>query len=79
MTEDGAVGWHHRLKEHESEQTLGDGDAQGGLAGCCERAQREGRDCKTEPQPVLSETLTSQIPHKEKKREDSTDVQEDQA
>ena len=79
MTQNEIVGWHHRLNEHEFEQMLGDGDGQGGLAGCREWAQREGCDCKTEPQPVLSETLTSQIPHKEKKREDSTDVQEDQA
>ena len=28
------VGWHHRLNEHEFEQTPGDGDGQGGLA-CC--------------------------------------------
>ena len=28
------VGWHHRLKGHESEQALGVGDGQGGLA-CC--------------------------------------------
>ena len=28
------VGWHHRLDGHESEQTLGVGDGQGGL-GCC--------------------------------------------
>ena len=31
MTEDEIVGWHHRLNEHESVQTLGDGDGQGGL------------------------------------------------
>ena len=28
------VGWHHRLDEHEFEQTLGVGDVQGSLA-CC--------------------------------------------
>ena len=28
------VGWHHRLNGHESEQALGIGDGQGGLA-CC--------------------------------------------
>ena len=33
-TEDEMVGWHHRLDGHESEQTLGVGDGQGGLA-CC--------------------------------------------
>ena len=33
-TEDEMVGWHHRLNGHESEQTPGVGDGQGGLA-CC--------------------------------------------
>ena len=28
------VGWHHRLNGHEFEQTLGDGEGQGGLE-CC--------------------------------------------
>ena len=28
------VGWHHRLNQHESEQTLGDSEGQGSLA-CC--------------------------------------------
>ena len=34
MTEDGTVGWHHRLNGHESEQTQGDGEGQGSPA-CC--------------------------------------------
>ena len=34
MTEDDMVGWHHQLNEHESEQTSGVGDGQGGLV-CC--------------------------------------------
>ena len=34
MTEDEMVGWHHRLKEHEFEQTPGAGDGQGSLV-CC--------------------------------------------
>ena len=33
-TEDEIVGWHHRLKEQEFEQTLGDSEGQGSLA-CC--------------------------------------------
>ena len=33
-TEDEMVGWHHQLDGHESEQALGVGDGQGGLA-CC--------------------------------------------
>ena len=34
------VGWHHRLSGHESEQALGVGDGQGGLA-CCSHAVAE--------------------------------------
>ena len=34
MTKDEMVGWHHRLDGHESEQTLGVSDRQGGLT-CC--------------------------------------------
>ena len=34
MTEDGLVGWHHRLNGHEFEQPPGVGDGQGNLA-CC--------------------------------------------
>ena len=33
-TEDEMVGWHHQLKGHESEQTLGDSKGRGSLA-CC--------------------------------------------
>ena len=31
MTEGYMVGWHHRLKGHESEQAQGDGEGQGSL------------------------------------------------
>ena len=31
MTEDEMVDWYHRLYGHEIEQTLGDGEGQGGL------------------------------------------------
>ena len=34
VTEDGMVGWHHRLSGHEFEQTPGDGEGQGSLV-CC--------------------------------------------
>ena len=34
MTEDEMVRWHHQFNGHESEQTLGDSEGQGGLA-CC--------------------------------------------
>jgi len=33
VAEDEMVEWHHQLNGHESEQTLEDGDGQGGL-GC---------------------------------------------
>ena len=35
MTEDEMAGWHHQLYGHESGQTPGVGDGQGGLA-CCD-------------------------------------------
>ena len=35
------VGWHHRLDGHESEQALGVGDGQGGLACGSPRGHRE--------------------------------------
>ena len=34
-TEDGMIGWHHRLNGQEFEQVLGVGDGQGGLACYC--------------------------------------------
>ena len=34
MVEDEMVGWHHRLNEHEFEQTQGDSEGQGSLL-CC--------------------------------------------
>ena len=43
MTEDEMVGWHHRLDEHESEQSLVVGNGQGGLA-CCSSWHRKESD-----------------------------------
>ena len=37
----GQVGWHHRLKGHEFELALGDGDGQGGLACCSPWGRKE--------------------------------------
>ena len=34
VTEDEIVGWHHRLKGHEFEQTPGESEGQGSLVGC---------------------------------------------
>ena len=41
MTEDEMVGWHHRLDGHEFEQTPGDGEGQGSLAGCRQRGHKK--------------------------------------
>ena len=35
------VGWHHRLKGHEFEYTLGVGDGQGGLVCCSPWGRKE--------------------------------------
>ena len=43
MTEDEMVGWDHQLNGHEFEQTLGDGDIQGGLE-CCDSWGHEESD-----------------------------------
>ena len=43
MTEDEMVRWHHRLNGCECEQTLGDGEGQGGLA-CCSPWGHKGSD-----------------------------------
>ena len=43
MTEDGMVGWHHQLNEHEFEQAPGDGEGQGSLA-CCSPWDRKELD-----------------------------------
>ena len=47
-TEDEMAGWHHQLDGHESEQTLGVGDEQGGLACCDSWGCRVGHDWATE-------------------------------
>ena len=41
MTEDEMIGWHHRLNAHEFEQTPGDGEGQGSLAGCSPPGHKE--------------------------------------
>ena len=35
------VEWYHRLNGHEFEQTLGDGDGQGGLECCSPRGRKQ--------------------------------------
>ena len=41
MTADKMAGWHHRLSEHEFEQTPGDGEGQGSLAYCSPYSRKE--------------------------------------
>ena len=40
-TEDEMGGWHHRLDGHEFQQTLGDGEGQGGLVCCSPWCRKE--------------------------------------
>ena len=40
-TEDEMVGWHHQLKGHEFEQTLGDGEGQENLVCCSSQGHKE--------------------------------------
>ena len=40
-TEDELVGWHHRLKEHEFEQTQGDSEEQDSLVCCSLQGHKE--------------------------------------
>ena len=39
--DDEMVGWHHPFNGHEFEQTLGDGEGQGSLAGCSPWGHKE--------------------------------------
>ena len=47
-TEDEMVGWHHRLNEHEFEQTLGVSDGKGSLACCSPWGHKVRQDWVTE-------------------------------
>ena len=53
VTEDEMVGWRHRLKGHESEQTLGDSEGQGSLVCCSPRGHRVRHDLATEQQQYI--------------------------
>ena len=48
------LGWHHRLKGHEFEQVVGDGEGRGSLACCSSRGHRVGHDCTTEQRRQVS-------------------------
>ena len=52
VAEDEIAGWYHRLNGHESEQTLGDSEGQGGL-GVLQfmGSERAGHDIATEQVP----------------------------
>ena len=41
MTENEVAQWHHQLKEHEFEQTLGDGEGQESLVCCSSRVHKD--------------------------------------
>ena len=41
MTEDEMIGWHHRLNEHEFEQTPEDNEGQSSLACCSPQGHKE--------------------------------------
>ena len=58
MTEDGMVGWHHRLDGHEFEQALGVGDGQGGLE-CC--TPWGGKESDTTERPAELNCLGTQV------------------
>ena len=45
--------WHHQLNGHESEQTPGDSEGQGGLVCCSPWDRRVGHDLTTEQQQQL--------------------------
>ena len=47
-TKDAMIGWHHWLKGHEFEQTLGDSEGQGSLAYCSQRGRRVRHDLAAE-------------------------------
>ena len=49
------VGWHHWLNEHESEETVGDGEGQGSMG-----LQRVGHDWATEQTKCI---MDYQMPH----------------
>ena len=56
--EDQMVGWHHQLKGHEFEQTLGNNEGQGNLVCCSSWCCRVGHDLVTEqPQQNRGKTL----------------------
>ena len=50
VTEKEMAGWHHRLTQHEFEQTLGDGEGQRNQACCSIWGHRVGHDLVTEQQ-----------------------------
>ena len=63
LTEDQVIGWHHWLKRHEFEQTLGGSEGQGSL-GCCspgdckesdttEQLSKNSKNVKSFPKHVL--------------------------
>ena len=54
MTEEEMVGWHHRLNGYEFEQTSGDSEGPGSLAGYSPWGGRVGHNLATEKQQQQS-------------------------
>ena len=59
MTQDVMVGWQHRLREHEFEQTLGDSEGQGSLACCSPWGCRVGHDYMAEQEEKCVNQIAS--------------------
>ena len=72
MTENEMVGWHHRINEHEFEQTPGDNKRQESLACCSPWGYRVGLDLGTEETP---ENLLSLLLHHLKTQQDGNHLQ----
>ena len=56
MRKDEMVGWHHRLSEHEFQQTPRDRERQGSLECCSPWGSKESDDLVTEQQQIVSST-----------------------
>ena len=60
-TEDEMVGWHHWLRGHKFEQTLGDSEGQGSLANSSPWDHRERSNLATEQQDILQTLKWSKV------------------
>ena len=56
------VGWHHRLNEHEFEQTPGDNEGQGSLACCSSWSRKESDTTKPLNNNCIPRTSMGELP-----------------